>query len=106
MEKAGAGKMTECYKTVGEIAQELLEANDPGEVVKLYDFFKGVMSGNYTPEMGDGYFHNGQYKTGVHVWGKISLEDLKHLPYVIWYNKSLSERTCSFEPGHLEERLK
>lgn len=98
--------MAECYKTVGEIVQELLEANDPGEVVKLDNFLKGVMSGNYTPEMGMGYFHDGHYKTGIRVWDKISLEDLKHLPYVIWYNKPVSEWISSFEPGLLKERLK
>ena len=97
--------MAECCKTVGEIVRELMEANDYGEVVKFDSFLKGVMSGNYTPEMGMGYFHNGQYKTDVRVWDKISLEDLKHLPYVIWYDKPLSERTCSFEPGLLKERL-
>lgn len=79
--------MTECYKTVGEIARELLEANDHGEVVKFDNFLKGIMSENYSSEMGEGYFHNGQYRTGIRVWDKISLEDLKHLPYVIWYVK-------------------
>ena len=59
-----------------------------GDVYTLEEFFQEVKIGGFIPYDGDGYFHDGEEETSRSVWSSnLSLLELKHYPYVCWYNK-------------------
>lgn len=59
-----------------------------GEIYTLEEFFQEVKIGGFIPYDGFGFFHDGENETSRSVWSSdLSLLELKHYPYVCWYNK-------------------
>lgn len=64
------------------------EIDDCGTVFTVAEFEKIVSHGCITNYDGFGYFHDGEKETEYSVFSpNTKYEDIKDMPYVIWYNK-------------------
>lgn len=61
---------------------------DCGTVFTVDEFEDAISEGEITSYDGYGYFHDGERETDFSVFSPYTrYEDIKDMPYVIWYNK-------------------
>ena len=64
------------------------EIGDSGTVFTVDEFDDAVSEGGITSYDGFGYFHDGEKETDFSVFSPYTkYEDIKDMPYIIWYNK-------------------
>ena len=57
-------------------------------VLTLYEFCHDCIDGYISRYDGNGYFFDGEKETRVSVWdNKLTAEDVKQYPYIIWHNR-------------------